>query len=1319
MFSKDINSGELNYIYSEENFLDINKVKTTKTKKKEEDNKENNNKEEDNKYSDIFQKLEIMDYKSIFEDKFIEDFIQNDLEIFEKKIQEKNEKEEIPKINKSNKEKEEEKTKKMVEDKFNLIRIYIDLKNLYDENIGNNLLNDKFKNYINNIKIYEKREELFKNFDSLCQNIKLNLFSEIGNDFSDKFFQNISPKILKFLNRFHMIRLFFAIKNKEKNIEKLTIINEISYITKEILSNIIMKMINIYGNYNPDISKKVDKNFIEEELEYFNILLDYFYFENIFVCEREKRRQNEDKSIYGKYISYYDKLSVFNNDNYSYINEYKWENRYDEEYEKWNKYIKEEYENEGLNIFYNLLYLFSIKRGEGIFFGKKTEFYSMIFFLLHIMMEEEERDNNIIELINGIIKIILSDEKRLFENYLDEEKTKENNIFKLIIKKIKDNLNNYYENKEYNMLEDEYLNSLIILLESFGEYRNDKILEYIFNKDEDIKSNSSVFDILIELYEKILIELNDTKEYDAAKKNKLIILNSVSNCIIEFIELSNINNKKKVSKKNTIIKDFKNDDNKSKIKEIIEGKMKNLKTSNLKNIIKDKEDSIYDMFIIENHLQINIHLIKTLKCSNFSEDNELNYLMQKININNSDDAHKLAFYKTLNFMNRCFKSFLKLQKIKLKYEQNSIYKIRYEKNPEKNNKSVNKNKIKGDIDEEKILDIKDDIKYLFDKYKIGRLNEVISLEQDGWHELTKYRVKKELLVLIYLNYQKIFYLINSETINLKQFEYFLYINDDVRNIKNVKNLLDYFFGHTKHRLIILFSFLQKIHDIIEINIDNKPIKQLNRLNPEYLEISTNSMNYFSTLIDYKTAETKLLTIYNYIECIIYDINRRKWQKYEHPTLHYIFYPQRNWKFINYFSINTYEFWKFFNWFLFVAVNIFLVIKYAKSRNKTGFEYNQIDNDQNFLVTKIWPFLHIALFLAFLIYWLISRGKVEYFFAMTKFINEYFEDDAKLTMDEKSKLLNKEKSDFYINKFFPKKRIEKIDDYFNESNIFTSLKNILGYVYIYYIKFYLYTLKTVFPFILSIVSLCLTIWSQIFYIIPLFLFFNLFETLTNIFLLFADQWVTLFLITIYFLIILYIFNWLAFLFLPRMFTYEAVDRNNELLSFDYTEENICSSTVSCMFYFLNFGFRDSLMDQNLISFKNETGYYFIQFFFNIFLYIFIHLIFDNIFLVTISNAFDEMKNEMYKIDNKKENVCFICNKTRNDCIKDYENFEGHLKEHDMWKYIRYICCIILKKRNQYTDEEYQVWKQIKNKEIKWFPNFKENKEEEEKEEDEEN
>lgn len=54
---------------------------------------------------------------------------------------------------------------------------------------------------------------------------------------------------------------------------------------------------------------------------------------------------------------------------------------------------------------------------------------------------------------------------------------------------------------------------------------------------------------------------------------------------------------------------------------------------------------------------------------------------------------------------------------------------------------------------------------------------------------------------------------------------------------------------------------------------------------------------------------------------------------------------------------------------------------------------------------------------------------------------------------------------------------------------------------------------------------------------------------------------------------------------------------------------------------------------------------------------------------------------------------------------------------MWKYIRYICSIILKKRNQYTDEEYFVWKQIRDKKIDWFPEAEDNKSEDEEEEEE--
>ena len=247
-----------------------------------------------------------------------------------------------------------------------------------------------------------------------------------------------------------------------------------------------------------------------------------------------------------------------------------------------------------------------------------------------------------------------------------------------------------------------------------------------------------------------------------------------------------------------------------------------------------------------------------------------------------------------------------------------------------------------------------------------------------------------------------------------------------------------------------------------------------------------------------------------------------------------------------------------------------------------------------------------------IYWSLTRFKIDYFYAITKYGNDYFEENEKLSMEQKSKLLKRSYEDFSINSFRPKGGKEVIKSFFSETNHLESIKKTIIFIFINYIKVIFYTFKTISPFILSIISLSLTYWSQIFFIIPLVLLFNLSESLKLIFLLFVEQFVTFFAITIFILVILYIFSWFAFFFLPKMYKYEAVDRNNEIINPDYIEENICSSTVPCILYFFNYGFRDDLMDMNLISFKNETDYYLRQFFFNIFIYIFIHLIFDNIF-----------------------------------------------------------------------------------------------------------
>ena len=75
--------------------------------------------------------------------------------------------------------------------------------------------------------------------------------------------------------------------------------------------------------------------------------------------------------------------------------------------------------------------------------------------------------------------------------------------------------------------------------------------------------------------------------------------------------------------------------------------MESLKVRNFKTNIK------YDIFIIENHLKIIIHLIKKLQNKDSDYSFKLGYVLKKLNIAD----FKLFFFKTLNIMNRCFKYF--------------------------------------------------------------------------------------------------------------------------------------------------------------------------------------------------------------------------------------------------------------------------------------------------------------------------------------------------------------------------------------------------------------------------------------------------------------------------------------------------------------------------------------------------------------------------------------------------------------------------------------------------------------------------------------
>ena len=93
------------------------------------------------------------------------------------------------------------------------------------------------------------------------------------------------------------------------------------------------------------------------------------------------------------------------------------------------------------------------------------------------------------------------------------------------------------------------------------------------------------------------------------------------------------------------------------------------------------------------------------------------------------------------------------------------------------------------------------------------------------------------------------------------------------------------------------------------------------------------------------------------------------------------------------------------------------------------------------------------------YWLFTRSKIDYFYSMTRYSNEYFSENEKLKMEEKINLLKKDSNDFSINIFFPKRSEDKTINFEKNNYCEKAIKNIF-YFYSNYLKVFNYTLSII-------------------------------------------------------------------------------------------------------------------------------------------------------------------------------------------------------------------------------------------------------------------
>jgi len=474
---------------------------------------------------------------------------------------------------------------------------------------------------------------------------------------------------------------------------------------------------------------------------------------------------------------------------------------------------------------------------------------------------------------------------------------------------------------------------------------------------------------------------------------------------------------------------------------------------------------------------------------------------------------------------------------------------------------------------------------------------------------------------------------------------------------------------------IIFTFWRKIFNDIEVSINNKKQIIYYILRPEHLYISNYEKIFYEDMFDYSSRDSKLMSLYENIDSYIFEIiSNRSNKKF---NLAKIFY---------YYGLEL------INILFFIIHNIILLILYYKSWKNDYSKYNEIENDKKSIYLNIFPLIHIIYIIIIIINWFINRLNVDYYSALSQYSRDsanskFFRPGLRMKSFKLRKLLFNYSSKFStINEFFPE------------------LKNKRTFILI--VNAIILNPK-VYPFIISLICLILHFFvSQIFLVIPLLLVAKLIPTLSAIFIGLFSKFKYLISVYIYTLLVLYIFSWIAFLFLPRLFKFEVVDKNNEYLVDDnqqLIEENVCSSSIQCFLYFLNFGLSsDGPLDLNLISFKSDYGYYLREFFFDIFLFLLINMIFSNVFLALITDAFAEMRELAWKKENDKANVCFICDLDKSDCINSNIIFKRHIEEHFFWKYINFMSKLILEDDVEFNNEEYYIWSLMKKRSIDWFP-----------------
>lgn len=222
------------------------------------------------------------------------------------------------------------------------------------------------------------------------------------------------------------------------------------------------------------------------------------------------------------------------------------------------------------------------------------------------------------------------------------------------------------------------------------------------------------------------------------------------------------------------------------------------------------------------------------------------------------------------------------------------------------------------------------------------------------------------------------------------------------------------------------------------------------------------------------------------------------------------------------------------------------------------------------------------------------------------------------------------------------------------------------------------------------------------IIPILAIANINKILGNIFSAMIQNIRHMSLVILFILMITYIYSWFSYYFLDTFFNFEVMEYESKHM----VEESYCKSSIQCFLYVTQYGLTagGGIGEQlDKVSYKESPGYFVLRFFYDVLFFSFVTLILFNIFTGIIVGAFAELRDETNMNENDKKNVCYICQLTRDDCLKQNIDFDLHVnKEHFIWNYLYFLTYLHINDPNNFNSIENYVWEKLEQQDITWIP-----------------